>query len=76
VVPIRSLSDIAFRVHEGGVRTPPLHPLPLPKRDPGAGRIVVKVAQDPTPLHFTSLHSTPVRGDDAPTGATQRVGAR
>lgn len=53
---------ISFRAHEGGVRAPPLHPLPLPKRDPGAGRIVVKVAQDPTPLRS---------GDGAPTGAVR-----
>lgn len=47
----------------GRVRdTPPLHPLPMAERDPGAGRIVVEVAQDCTPLH----------NDGAPTGVGGR----
>lgn len=66
VFPIRNLGNTA-RVHEGGVRAPPLHPLPLPKRDPGAGRIVVKVAQDPTPLYS---------GIGAPTGAVRGRSAK
>lgn len=59
----REALTIPSRTHEGGVRAPPLHPVPLPERDPGAGRIVVKVAQDPTPLHGG--------GDGAPTGAVR-----
>lgn len=68
VFPTRNLADIVHAGAQGwGESSPPLHPLPLPKRDPGAGRIVVKVAQDPTPLHS---------GDGAPTGAVRGRSAK
>lgn len=45
----------------GGEGSPTSPPSPL-KRDPGAGRIVVEVAQDRTPLHHEVVSPTGVGG--------------